>query len=105
MGKFDGPVATDRRARGQGAAEGRLFADEGASVLVTDVLGAEGDKTAGVRRRQFVHHDVADPAEWEALVGASRRDPRPPRHPDQQRRHPAAGRMVDSSERRNEVIG
>jgi len=33
-------------ARGQGAAEGRLFAAEGAGVVLTDVLDAEGEATA-----------------------------------------------------------
>ena len=47
MGKLDGRVAiVTGGARGQGAAEGRLFAEEGATVFVTDVLTDEGEKTA-----------------------------------------------------------
>jgi 3alpha(or 20beta)-hydroxysteroid dehydrogenase len=55
-------------ARGQGAAEARLFADEGASVVVTDVLVDEGAKTAAGIGGTFVEHDVADPAQWASLV-------------------------------------
>ena len=33
-------------ARGQGAAEARLFANAGATVFLTDVLDADGEKTA-----------------------------------------------------------
>ena len=51
MGKLDGRVAiVTGGARGQGAAEARLFADEGATVFVTDVLVDEGAKTAAEHR-------------------------------------------------------
>ncbi len=33
-------------ARGQGAAEGRLFAEAGATVILADVLDADGTQTA-----------------------------------------------------------
>jgi 3alpha(or 20beta)-hydroxysteroid dehydrogenase len=69
MGKLDGRVAiVTGGARGQGAAEARLFADEGATVVVTDVLADEGAKTAAEIGGTFVEHDVADPAQWTALV-------------------------------------
>ena len=43
MGRLDGKVAIiTGAARGQGAAEARLFAAEGAQVLLTDVLDDEG---------------------------------------------------------------
>ena len=43
MGRLDGKVAViSGAARGQGAAEARLFVEEGAGVLVGDVLDAEG---------------------------------------------------------------
>ena len=35
------------RERGQGAAEGRLFAAHGATVVLADVVGEEGERTAG----------------------------------------------------------
>ena len=55
-------------ARGQGAAEGRLFADEGATVYVTDVLVEEGKQTAAEIGGTFLEHDVTDPEQWRAVV-------------------------------------
>jgi 3alpha(or 20beta)-hydroxysteroid dehydrogenase len=69
MGKLEGRVAiVTGGARGQGAAEGRLFAEEGAAVFVADVLLDEGAKTAAEIGGTFVPHDVTDPAQWSALV-------------------------------------
>jgi 3alpha(or 20beta)-hydroxysteroid dehydrogenase len=45
-------------ARGQGAAEAARFANEGAQVIATDVLDADG----------VVHHDVASAESWQALI-------------------------------------
>ena len=73
MGKLEGRVAiVTGGARGQGAAEARLFADEGATVVVTDVLADEGAKTAAGIGGTFVEHDVADPAQWD-VAGLARR--------------------------------
>ena len=55
-------------ARGQGAAEGRLFAEEGAVVYVTDVLVEEGKQTAAAIGGTFLEHDVTDPQQWRAVV-------------------------------------
>ena len=69
MGKLDGRVAiVTGGARGQGAAEATLFAEEGAAVVITDVLVDEGEKTAAEIGGTFVAHDVTDPAQWDALV-------------------------------------
>src|SRR3954447_3051759 len=69
MGKLDGRVAgVTGGARGQGAAEGRLFVEEGAAVYITDVLADVGAKTAAEIGATFVEHDVTDPEQWEALV-------------------------------------
>jgi 3alpha(or 20beta)-hydroxysteroid dehydrogenase len=69
MGKLDGRVAiVTGGARGQGAAEAALFIEHGATVFVTDVLAEEGAKTAAALGATFVEHDVADPAQWDALV-------------------------------------
>jgi 3alpha(or 20beta)-hydroxysteroid dehydrogenase len=69
MGTLDARVAiVTGGARGQGAAEARLFADEGATVFVTDVLRDEGAKTAAEIGGTFVAHDVTDPAQWSTLV-------------------------------------
>ncbi len=54
-------------SRGQGAAEARLFAAEGAIVHLTDVL-AEGRLVAEEIGGVFHHHDVTDEAGWEAVV-------------------------------------
>ncbi len=55
-------------ARGQGAAEARLFAAEGAQVVVTDVLDAEGEQTAGEVNGSYRHHDVTSEDEWASVV-------------------------------------
>jgi 3alpha(or 20beta)-hydroxysteroid dehydrogenase len=56
-------------ARGQGAEEGRLFAAEGASVVLTDVLDAEGEATAAaIEGASYRHLDVRAEADWEQLV-------------------------------------
>jgi 3alpha(or 20beta)-hydroxysteroid dehydrogenase len=69
MGKLDGRVAiVTGGARGQGAAEAALFTQEGAAVVITDVLADEGEKTAAELGGTFVAHDVTDPAQWDALV-------------------------------------
>ena len=61
MGKLDGTVALiTGGARGQGAAEGRLFVEEGATVYLTDVLTDEGAKTAAEIGGTFIEHDVTD---------------------------------------------
>ena len=69
MGRLDGKVAiVTGGARGQGAAEGRIFAAEGAAVYLTDVLDAEGAATAAEVGATFLAHDVSDPAAWAAVV-------------------------------------
>jgi cyclopentanol dehydrogenase len=62
-------------ARGQGAAEARLFAAEGARVVIGDVLDAEAARTAeeinskaGAKVAIAVHLDVTRAADWRAAV-------------------------------------
>ena len=57
-------------AKGLGAADARLFIAEGATVILTDVDVAEGEKLAAElgERTRFVRHDVRNEAEWAALV-------------------------------------
>jgi cyclopentanol dehydrogenase len=60
-------------ARGQGAAEARLFAKEGAKVVLTDVLDAEGRKVAAEIGESggdavYMHLDVTNENEWKKVV-------------------------------------
>ncbi len=63
-------------ASGMGASTARIFAQEGASVVVTDLLAAEGEAvvgeiaTAGGTAR-FEKLDVTSEADWEAVVSAA----------------------------------
>ena len=58
-------------ARGQGAAEAELFATEGATVYVTDVLDDVGEETAERLGDSvtFLHHDVTSEDDWAGAVG------------------------------------
>src|SRR5258705_13038220 len=61
-------------ARGMGAAEARLFAREGARVVIGDILGAgghavEADIKAKGGEAAFVRLDVTSEADWQAAVG------------------------------------
>ncbi|HKE77638.1 MAG TPA: glucose 1-dehydrogenase [Acidimicrobiales bacterium] len=71
MGRLDGKVAIiTGGSRGQGAAEGRLFAAEGARVVLADVLDEEGEKVAAEigDAARYVHLDVTDEAGWDRVV-------------------------------------
>lgn len=73
VGRLDGKVALiTGGARGQGAAEGRLFAAEGARVFLTDVLVEEGKDTASAigAAATFLEHDVTSPGDWDAVIRA-----------------------------------
>jgi 3alpha(or 20beta)-hydroxysteroid dehydrogenase len=72
MGRLDGKVAViSGGARGQGAAEARLFVAEGARVVIGDVLDTEGKEVAAElgEAGHFVHLDVTDEASWQAAIG------------------------------------
>ena len=56
-------------ARGQGAAEARLFSTEGAQVWLADVLDVQGAALAEEVQGQYRHLDVRSAAAWEALIG------------------------------------
>jgi NAD(P)-dependent dehydrogenase (short-subunit alcohol dehydrogenase family) len=74
MGRLDGKVAIiSGGARGQGAAETKLFAREGASVVFGDVLDDQGKKVEAEVRElggeaTYVHLDVTREADWQAVV-------------------------------------
>jgi 3alpha(or 20beta)-hydroxysteroid dehydrogenase len=55
-------------ARGQGAAEARLFTKEGATVWITDVLQAQGQSLAAELDCQFRSLDVTQEDQWRILV-------------------------------------
>ncbi len=55
--------------RGMGAAEGRLFAAQGAAVVLADVADEEGHRTAGdIEGAEYVHLDVTSEAEWDNVI-------------------------------------
>jgi 3alpha(or 20beta)-hydroxysteroid dehydrogenase len=60
-------------ASGQGAAEAKLFAAEGAKVVVTDVNDREGRRVAETIGGQalFIHHDVTEVESWQAVISAT----------------------------------
>ena len=60
-------------ARGQGAAEARLFVAEGAKVVIGDVLEAEGQRLAAELgdAAVFVRQDVTREDDWEAAIDAA----------------------------------
>ena len=69
MARLDGKVAIiTGGARGQGAAEGRMFTAEGATVYLTDVLGDEGQKAAADMGATFLRHDVTSEQQWSDIV-------------------------------------
>ena len=77
MGRLEGKVALiSGAARGQGEAEARLFANEGAKVVFGDILDMEGEKveaeineTGG--EAKYIHLDVTNESEWETAVKES----------------------------------
>ena len=75
MGRLDGKVALiTGAARGQGAAEARLFVAEGAKVMLGDVLDSDGELVAKQLgdHAAYRHHDVTSEHDWDAIVAATR---------------------------------
>ena len=74
MGRVRGKIAiVTGAARGMGAAHARQLVEQGACVVLTDVLDAEGEATAaslGAQAR-YLHHDVTKEAEWRQIVAAT----------------------------------
>jgi 3alpha(or 20beta)-hydroxysteroid dehydrogenase len=75
VGRLDGKVAIiSGAARGQGEAQARLFAAEGASVVLGDVLDEQGakvvDEIGAVAR--YRHLDVTNADDWDAIVELAR---------------------------------
>ena len=76
--KLEGKVALiTGAANGQGAAEARLFASEGAAVVLTDIDDARGMEVASEieeagGRAAYLRHDAADEAGWHAAIETAR---------------------------------
>jgi len=71
MSNLEGKVALiTGAARGQGAAEARLFAARGAKVVITDVLDKEGQQVAAEigDSAHYIHMDVTDENAWADAV-------------------------------------
>jgi cyclopentanol dehydrogenase len=82
MDRLKGKVALiSGAARGQGAAESRLFANEGAKVVIADVLDTETrslaeeiNRKAGSRLALAMHLDVTRAADWRGAVDTCERE-------------------------------
>lgn len=69
-GRLAGKVALiTGSARGMGAAEAALFAREGASVVVSDVLDEQGKETAAAIGADYLHLDVTSAEDWARAAG------------------------------------
>ena len=74
MVRLEGKVALiSGGARGQGAAEGKLFAREGASVVLGDLLDDEGKKVEAEiaesgGKATYVHLDVTRDSDWRMAI-------------------------------------
>ena len=77
MGRVQGKVTIiTGGARGQGESHARLFAQEGASVLVTDMLDESGEAVASELRNSghdvhYMHLNVASEDEWKNVIAAA----------------------------------
>lgn len=80
MGRLTNKIALiTGGARGQGAAEARLFVREGATVVICDVLDDEGfalaeELVANGAAATFKHLDVTDAARWREIANEVDRD-------------------------------
>ena len=75
MGQLEGKVAiVTGAARGMGEAHARLFAKEGAKVVLTDVLEEGAQVAADIgEAAHFIKHDVASAEAWTHVVDEARK--------------------------------
>lgn len=67
--RLDGKIALiTGAARGQGAAAARRFAEQGARVMITDVLDDQGKELAAELGAEYCHLDVSDEDGWAEAV-------------------------------------
>lgn len=77
MARLEGKVALiSGGARGQGAVEARMFAEEGASVVIGDILDDQGRQTEAELQElgynvTYVHLDVTNESDWQSAVQAT----------------------------------
>ena len=79
-------------AHGMGETEVRLFAKEGATVVIADVLEKEGEAVAAEinavqGRARFIRTDVTSESDWQQLISETIATLWPSGHPGEQRRH------------------
>ncbi|MCX3064019.1 SDR family NAD(P)-dependent oxidoreductase [Streptomyces beihaiensis] len=73
MGKLDGRVVlVTGAARGQGEQEARLFTEEGAKVVLADVLDGQGEAVAEELGGLYVHLDVGSADDWGRAVAEAK---------------------------------
>ena len=74
VGRVEGKVALiSGGARGMGASHARLLVQEGAQVVIGDILDEEGKALADEigDAARYVHLDVTQPDEWDAAVATA----------------------------------
>lgn len=73
-GRLDGKIAiVTGGASGIGESTARIFAREGAKVVVTDVQDDKGRAIARDIGGLYLHHDVTDEAQWIAAIAETRK--------------------------------